>query len=92
MNLTFGTKLKELRKEKGLKQNELAQIFNVSKTSICQYETLKQEPNLTLLVKMANYFNVTTDYLLGLENEDGSKTYNTNTYNNFGTHQGDVKF
>lgn len=89
--MSFGIKLRELRIEKGLKQEELAQLFNVSKTTICQYETNKQEPNLTLLVEIAKYFKVTTDYLLGLENEDYTKSYN-NTYNNFGTHQGDVKF
>lgn len=91
MDTEFGKKLQELRKERGLTQQELAQIFNVSKTTICQYETVKQEPSLCLLKKIALFFNVTTDYLLGLENDDGTKIYN-NTYNNFGTHQGDVKF
>lgn len=92
MNVNFGIRLRELRKEKGLNQLELARVLGVSKTTICQYETNKQEPTLTLLVETAKYFNVTTDYLLGLENEDGTKTYTNNTYNNFGTHQGDVKF
>lgn len=91
MNTCFGTKLRELRIENGFKQGEIAQIFKVSKTTICQYETSKQEPTLSLLIEIAKYFKVTTDYLLGLENEDGTKTYN-NTYNNYGTHQGDVKF
>lgn len=91
MDTIFGTKLKELRTEKGLTQKELADIFCVSKTTICQYETKKQEPDLTLLKQIAAYFNVTTDYLLGFENNDGTKTYN-NTYNNYGTHQGDVNF
>ncbi|MCH5162729.1 MAG: helix-turn-helix transcriptional regulator [Clostridiales bacterium] len=90
MNYHFGQKLKELRKEKGITQAELAQIFNTSKTTICQYETSKQEPDLTLITKIAIYFAVSTDYLLGLEDENGAKTYNT--YNNYGTHKGDVKF
>lgn len=70
MNSTFGKRLKELRKEKGLTQEALAHIFNVSKTTICQYETIKQEPDLTLLVEISRYFGVTTDYLLGIEYED----------------------
>ncbi len=91
MNYYFGKKLKELRKEKGITQSELAEIFDTSKTTICQYETSKQEPDLTLVTKIAIFFNVTTDYLLGLEDESGAKTYNNN-YNNYGTHNGDVKF
>ncbi len=90
MNYNFGKKLKELRKEKGITQGELAKIFNTSKTSICQYETSKQEPDLTLITKFAIFFDVTTDYLLGLEDESGAKIYNN--YNNYGTHNGDVKF
>ena len=43
------------------------------------------------ILKLCQYFEITSDYLLGLENEDGTKTYN-NTYNNYGTNQGDVKF
>lgn len=70
MNSAFGKKLKELRKEKGLTQEALAHIFNVSKTTICQYETIKQEPDLTLLVKISRYFGVTTDYLLGIESDE----------------------
>ena len=70
MNSAFGKRLKELRKEKGLTQEALAHIFNVSKTTICQYETIKQEPDLTLLVKISQYFGVTTDYLLGIEYDE----------------------
>ncbi len=44
-----------------------------------------------MIRKMCIEFNISADYLLGLENDDGTKTYN-NTYNNYGTHQGDVKF
>lgn len=44
-----------------------------------------------MLAKICQLFDISSDYLLGLENDDGTKTYN-NTYNNFGTHKGDVKF
>lgn len=85
MNISFGKKLKELRIEKKLTQQELSKIFNVSKTTICQWETHKQEANLDDVVKIATFFDVTTDYLLGLENEDGTKRTNFifNIQNNY---------
>ena len=67
MYIAFGKKLKELRVEKGLTQKELAQILNVSKTTICQWETSKQEPSLTDIVKISKFFGVSTDYILDLE-------------------------
>ncbi|MDE5721142.1 MAG: helix-turn-helix domain-containing protein [Clostridia bacterium] len=67
MNLIFGQKLKELRNEKGITQAEAAKIFNVSKTTICQWETSKQEPSLDSLTAIAKFFEVTAGYLLGLE-------------------------
>ena len=67
MNKVFGLKLKEVRTEKRLTQLQLAQILSVSKTTICQWETSKQEPSLEDVVSIAKYFDVTADYLLGLE-------------------------
>ena len=61
----FGARLKELRIDAGLKQSELAAVFNVSKTTICQWETSKQEPSLEDIVQMSEYFSVSADYLLG---------------------------
>lgn len=87
MNRIFGIKLKELRNEKRLTQAQLAKIFNVSKTTICQWETSRQEPGLEDLVAIAYYFKVSADYLIGLEDETGGKTYN-----NYGVHNGNVKF
>ena len=71
MNKYFGVRLKELRSEKQLTQGQVATIFGVSKTTICQWETQKQEASLDDVVKIAIYFGVTTDYLLGLEDETG---------------------
>jgi transcriptional regulator with XRE-family HTH domain len=48
----------------------------MSKNQIHYWIKNKAEPDLETLKKIALYFNVTTDYLLGLENEDGTKTYN----------------
>lgn len=73
MHKTFGKKLKELRQEKSLRQVDLSLTMSVSKTTICQWETSKQEPCLEDLVKLARFFNVSTDYLLDLEDEFGNK-------------------
>lgn len=69
----FGSKLKELRIDAGLKQSELATVFNVSKTTICQWETSKQEPSLEDVVKISIFFNVSADYLLGIDDDINSK-------------------
>lgn len=61
----IGNRIKFLREELGLKQEELAKKLSVSPSSIGMYETNKREPNNELVIKLANFFNVSTDYLLG---------------------------
>ena len=69
----FGIKIKELRLDAGLKQSDIAKILNVSKTTICQWETSRQEPSLEDVVSIAEIFNVSTDFLLGQEEEGNKK-------------------
>ena len=66
MKPKFAEKLKTLRKEKGLKQCELARKLNVTQRKISYWETEQLEPDLETLINIANYFEVTVDYLLGL--------------------------
>ncbi len=61
----LGNRIKILREEKGLKQDELAKIIDVSPSTIGMYEINKREPNNEITLKLAEYFNVSTDYLLG---------------------------
>lgn len=61
---TFGQRLKKLREQKNLSQEELAHLFNLSQSTIAYYELDKKEPSKKTIVKLANFFNVTTDYLL----------------------------
>lgn len=61
----IGTRLKQLREEQNLKQEELAQKLSISASAVGMYETNKREPNNELTVKIAEFFGVTTDYLLG---------------------------
>ena len=65
----FGEKLKELRKEKGLTQKQLAEQLGNAQSAIYYWETNKQEPNISALKKLCQFFNVSSDYLLGLEKE-----------------------
>lgn len=58
-------RLKNLRKEASLTQQQLANIVGTTQQNIGFWETGRQHPKNPSLVKLANYFNVTTDYLLG---------------------------
>ena len=66
MNTTFGERLKELRKEHGLGQIALAAALGVGKSSISLWERGESEPTLTNLITIAQYFDVTLDWLAGL--------------------------
>lgn len=70
----FGERIENLRKEKAITQDELANKLGISQEAISLYESEKREPNVELLIKMADHFGVTTDYLLGRSNNrnDGS--------------------
>lgn len=60
-------RIRYLRIKKELKQDELAKIIHVSQASLSGYENEKFEPDKKTLIKLADYFGVTVDYLLGLE-------------------------
>ena len=60
-----GERLSELRKDNGLTQKDLAEILGVSENSISLYERNINTPDDELKVKIANYFNVSLNYLLG---------------------------
>lgn len=57
-------KLKELRKSKGISQLKLAMDINTSQNTISRYENGEREPGINELIKLADYFNVSVDYLL----------------------------
>ena len=67
MDNTFGNKIKELREERKLTQTELAKDLGIYQTQVSKIELGSIEPNLDLIRKFARYFNVTADFLLGLE-------------------------
>lgn len=71
-------KLKEIRQEKGLYQKDIAQMLNKTITCICDWERGRTEPSIQDLLQLANYFEVSTDYLLGRSNDIGVIETNAN--------------
>ncbi|MCR1953326.1 helix-turn-helix transcriptional regulator [Clostridioides mangenotii] len=77
----LGKKISYLRKERKLSQRELAKELNIGNSTLAMYELEKREPDFNTLQKIADYFDVSTDYLLGrtdikkseLDNEEEEK-------------------
>ena len=61
----IGRRIKELRTENGLTQQELAKILNVSSMSISFYENEQRKPDSEFIIACSRFFDVSTDYLLG---------------------------
>jgi len=91
MNSTFNERLVELRTEKGLSQKDAAADLGVSQALLSHYEKGIREYSLSFLCKAAEYYNVTTDYILGitdsrsgldsseLEDREEDSVFNTNS-------------
>lgn len=65
MDNNIGYRISELRKQAGMSQFQLAKVLDIATSTLGMYETGKREPSLKVMNRIANYFNVTTDYLLG---------------------------
>ena len=57
-------RLKQIRKEKGISQLKLAMELNTNQNTISRYETGEREPGINELIRIADYFDVSIDYLL----------------------------
>ncbi len=85
--------LKELREELKISQNKLAKDIGISQSNICEYEKGTVEATESVILKIADYFDVSIDYLLGRKEYDGreiktqiqdNRNYNINTKNHRG--------
>lgn len=65
-------RLRELREDKGLTQSQLAEYLEIGRASVSNYENGERIPDAELIIKFADFFNVTADYLLG---RSGFKSY-----------------
>lgn len=75
-----GEKIRYLRLKNNLTSKELSKALNISESSISLYENGKRKPTIELIIKVADYFNVTTDFLLGVSGNplsDPEKELNT---------------
>jgi HTH-type transcriptional regulator, competence development regulator len=84
--MTFGKRLRFLRKKRNMTQKDLADRFNLGESTIGMYERDEREPSFEFVRQLADFFNVTTDYLLGrtdnpnpLEKDDIPEELNTLT-------------
>lgn len=75
--MCFSKRLKELRLNAGLTQKDLAKAIEVGRTTISEYESGKIVPKQEGLLKIANHFNVSVDYLTGVSNERATRKQNT---------------
>ena len=74
--MCFSKRLKELRFERGQTQKELANAIEVGRTTVSEYESGKIVPKQEGLLKIANHFNVSVDYLTGVSNERATRKQN----------------
>jgi transcriptional regulator with XRE-family HTH domain len=65
-------RLRALRQEQNISMKQLGDIVGVAESTISLYETEKRKVDTDMLIKFANYFNVSTDYLLGVSDERNS--------------------
>lgn len=89
MNL-FIERLKELIIESGKMQKEICADLGVTKQKLSKWKTGYNEPSIDEIIMIAKYFKVTTDYLLGVDEDVSSKNIINNSFNNF-TNKGSIK-
>jgi transcriptional regulator with XRE-family HTH domain len=65
----FATRIKKLRTDSGMTVRMMGTVLNVSHAAIVYYENCKREPTLSVLKAYAKHFNVTVDYLIGMDGE-----------------------
>lgn len=85
--MKFNEKLKEIRRDRGYTQKNIYQMLKVSPNCYASWEQGRTQPDIENIKKLCIILDISSDYLLGLEDETGSKIYN-----NYGTHNGDVNF
>lgn len=95
--MNFGKLLRQLRKEKGLTQAELARLISIGESTVSFYESGKRQPDYETLIRLANVFRVSVDQLLGHQkvnieiysnhhDNNQSKSYVAEASTAYGTH------
>lgn len=68
--MNIGERIAQLRKSRSMSQFQLAKTLNIATSTLGMYETNKRKPNMEMLEKIADFFGVSIDYLLGRETTD----------------------
>ena len=71
-------RLKELRQNRNITQGKLAEALNLARSTVAMYESGSSEPDFSTLQKIADYFNVSIDYLLGRDSNISATAFNRN--------------
>lgn len=71
--VTIGDKIKYMRLQKGLTQDQLGKLLGVNRSVISLYESCQRAPTFDILKKIARIFHVSTDYLLGVKEQNAEK-------------------
>ncbi len=71
----YGKRIKELREERGMSQAELAKALNVTQRTVSRFELEQHDLGTEGVIALCRLFEVSADYLLGLEDESGRKLY-----------------
>ncbi|MDR2201151.1 MAG: helix-turn-helix domain-containing protein, partial [Clostridiales bacterium] len=77
-------------KDKKKNQTAVAKEIGITKQMLTNWKSGYSEPNIDDLILLASYFNTSIDYLVGYENEDGTKSYNI--ANSFNQNKGNINF
>lgn len=77
----YGIIVESLLKEKGITKYKMAKDLGISKSALTYYCNEKMQPTADVIIITARYFDVTTDYILGVEDEAGRKVYINNSFN-----------
>ena len=67
MKTILGKRLKELREERGFTQKQFSELLHINSVTYLHYEKEQREPPLSLLADFAKFYDVSVDYLLGLD-------------------------
>lgn len=74
----FGERLKSLRKKKGLTIEQVAEMLELGRSTYAGYETEGRKPQLETIIKLAQFYNTSADYILGLTDNPQSREEENN--------------
>ena len=77
MTLSFGDKIRNLREDQDLNQTQLGKAVGMTQRKISYIECGKYEPNISDIIALCKYFEISSDYLLGLSKTNAKKENNT---------------